>query len=121
MTRLSQPQREALIELLCLAIATNHRDSPAQEVAMHRALQKLGWGDASKPQAIFLAKALNEAREIVDDEKCAVAFIATRAALFEAPEEKKTAMELLMMVLEIDGMDDEEETFLARVQAAFES
>src|SRR5688572_22872949 len=121
MTRLSQPQREALIELLCLAIATNHRDSPAQEVAMHRALQKLGWGDASKPQAIFLAKALNEAREIIGDEKCVVAFIATRAALFEIPEEKETAMELLMMVLEIDGMDDEEDTFIARVQAAFDA
>jgi len=121
MTRLSQPQREALIELLCLAIATNHRDSPAQEVAMHRALQKLGWGDASKPQAIFLAKALNEAREIIGDEKCVVAFIATRAALFETAEEKETALELLMMVLEIDGMDEEEDTFIARVQAAFDA
>ena len=88
---------------------------------MHRALQKLGWGDASKPQAIFLAKALNEAREIIGDEKCAVAFLATRAALFETPAEKETAMELLMMVLEIDGMDDEEDTFIARVQAAFDA
>lgn len=121
MTRLSQPQREALIELLCLAIATNHRDSPAQEVAMHRALQKLGWGDASQPQAIFLAKALNEARELIDDEKCVVAFLATRAALFESPEDRKAATELLMMVLEIDGMDEEEDTFLARVQAAFDA
>ena len=121
MTRLSQPQREALIELLCLAVATNHCDSPAQEVAMHRALQKLGWADASQPQPVFLAKALREAREIINDEKCVVAFIATRAAHFQSAEDRQTALELLMMVLEIDGMDDEEDTFLARVNAAFDS
>jgi hypothetical protein len=121
MTRLSQPQREALIELLCLAIATNHCDSPAQEVAMHRALKKLGWASASQPQAMFLAKALKEAREIIDDEKCVVAFIATRAAHFQTPEDRTTALELLMMVLEIDGMDEREDTFIARVRAAFDS
>ena len=121
MTHLSQPQREALIELLCLAIATNHCDSPAQEVAMHRALQKTGWGDAAKPQAFFLLKALNEAREIVDDENCAVAFIATRAAHFESAEDRRKALDLLMLVLEIDGMDEQEDTFLARIQAAFDA
>ncbi len=120
MTRLTQPQREALIELLCLAIATNHCDSPAQEVAMHRALKKLGWGDAAKPQAFFLAKALNEAREIIDDEKCVVTFIASRTAHFETPQEQTSALDLLMLVLEIDGMVEEEDTFIARVQAAFE-
>lgn len=121
MTRLTQHQREALIELLCLAIATNHRDSPAQEVAMHRALQKLGWSDATKPQAIFLAKALNEAREIIDDEKCVVTFMAGRTAHFETPQDRAAVMELLMMVLEIDGMDEQEDTFMARVQAAMDT
>ena len=120
MTRLTQPQREALIELLCLAIATNHRDSPAQEVAMHRALQKLGWADDSKPQAFFLAKALNEAREIIDDEKCVVPFMASRTAHFASPKDQAAALELLMMVLEIDGMGEEEDTFMARVQAALD-
>ena len=86
---------------------------------MHRALQKLGWSDASRPQPVFLARALGEAREIIDDEKCLVTFIATRAASFQTPEERKAALDLLMMVTEIDGMDEAEETFLARVQAAF--
>jgi hypothetical protein len=121
MTHLSQRQREALIELLCLAVATNHHDSPAQEVAMHRALQKMGWGDAAKPQAMFLATALREAREIVDDEKCIVAFLASRCAHFEKPEDQKRALDLLMMVTEIDGQEECEDTFIARVQAAFES
>ena len=121
MTRLNQPQREALIELLCLAIATNHRESPAQEVAMHRALQKLGWADAAKPQAMFLARALNEAREIVDDENCVVPFLASRTAHFESPKDQSAAMELLMLVMEIDGMDESEDTFLARVRAAMDA
>lgn len=120
MTRFNQPQREALIELLCLAAATNHQDSPAQEVALHRALKKLGWGDAAQPQVMFLAKALREAREIMDDEPCTVAFIATRAALFEEEEVRKAALDLLMLVLEIDGMDESEDTFMARIQAAFD-
>ena len=88
---------------------------------MHRALKKLGWGDPSKPQAIFLAKALNEAREIIADEQCVVAFLATRAALFQSPGERRIALDLLMMVLEIDGMDEEEDTFLKRIHAAFDS
>ena len=87
---------------------------------MHRALKKLGWGDAAKPQAFFLAKALNEAREIIDDEKCVVTFIASRTAHFETPEEQTSVLDLLMLVLEIDGMDEEEDTFIARVQAALE-
>jgi hypothetical protein len=119
MTRLSQPQREALIELLCLAAATNHRESPAQEIALHRALKKLGWADAHQPQAFFLARALNEAREIIGDEKCTVAFLATRAAEFDTDAARKSAMDLLMMVLEIDGMEECEDTFVARVLATF--
>jgi len=120
MTHLSQRQREALIELLCLAVATNHRDSPAQEVAMHRALQKLGWGDAAQPQVMFLARALNEARQIIDDEKCLVTFIAGRTAHFQEPKDKEQAMNLLMMVTEIDGMEECEDTFIARVKAALD-
>lgn len=120
MNHLSQPQRETLIELLCLAVATNHRESTSQEVAMHRALQKIGWGDPAKPQAIFLARALNEAREIMDDEKCVVAFIASRTAHFEKKEDQNRALELLTLVTEIDGLEECEDTFLARVQAAFE-
>jgi hypothetical protein len=120
MTHLSQRQREALIELLCLAVATNHRDSPAQEVAMHRALQKMGWGDATQPQAVFLAKALNEAREIIDDEKCVVTFIAGRTMHFQNPKDKELAMNLLMLVTEIDGMEECEDTFIARVKAALD-
>src|SRR6187401_186833 len=117
MTHLTQRQREALIELLCLAAATNHRDSPPQEAAMHRALQKIGWGDPVKPQAVFLAMALTEARQIIDDEKCVVAFIADRTKHFETPEDQEKVNSLLMMVTEIDGMEESEDTFIARVQA----
>lgn len=120
MTRLNQPQREALIELLCLAAATNHRSSPAEEAAMHRALQKLGWEESRLPRQYFLLHALQEARDIVDDEKCVVAFIAAKTGLFATPAERKTALELIMLVLEIDGMDEQEDTFLARVTAALE-
>ena len=119
MTHFSQRQREALIELLCLAAATNHKESPPQEVALHRALQKVGWGEATKPQAVFLATALREAGEIIDDEKCVVAFIADRTAHFETDEERRRVMDLLMLVTEIDGMEESEDTFIARVQAAF--
>jgi hypothetical protein len=119
MTHLSQRQREALIELLCLAVATNHKESPAQEAAMHRALQKIGWGDPAKPQAIFLATALREAREIVDDEKCVVAFLADRTAHFETKDDQDRVISLLMLVTEIDGMEESEDTFIARVRAAF--
>jgi hypothetical protein len=119
MTHLTQRQREALIELLCLAVATNRRESPAQEAAMHRALQKIGWGDPVKPQAIFLATALREAREIIDDEKCVVTFLADRTAHFETKEDQEKAMNMLMMVTEIDGMEESEDTFITRVRVAF--
>jgi hypothetical protein len=121
MTHFTQRQREAVIELLCLAVATNHRESPAQDAAMHRALQKIGWGDPVKPQAMFLATALREAREIVDDEKCVVAFLADRTANFETKEDQERVISLLMLVTEIDGMEESEDTFIARVQVAFDS
>ncbi len=87
---------------------------------MHRALQKLGWEESRLPRQYFLLHALQEARDIVDDEKCVVAFIAAKTGLFATPAERKTALELIMLVLEIDGMDEQEDTFLARVTAALE-
>ncbi len=118
MTSLNQPQREALIELLSLAILVDGRVTAAEETAMIHALKKLGW-ESDRPRELVLLKALQEARDIVDDEKCVVAFLASRAALFETKEEHEVAMKFLMMVLEIDGMDDADDTFLARIQAAF--
>lgn len=118
MTNLKQPQREALIELMCLAIVTDGRISPAEQTAFHHALKKLGW-ESERPRELVLLKALQEAREIWDDEKCVVAFLASRCALFETKEEHDAAMKFLMLVLEIDGMGEEKDTFLARVQAAF--
>jgi len=88
---------------------------------MHSALKKIGWGDPAKPQAMFLATALTEARQIIDDEKCVVAFLADRSAHFETPEDRERAINLLMMITEIDGMEESEDTFIARVQAAFDS
>ncbi len=117
---LNQPQREALIELLCLAAATNHRYSSAEEAAMHSALQKLGWQESGMPRQFFLLEALKEAREVVDHEELNITFIATRTALFETDAEKDAVLKLIMLVLEIDGMEEDEDTFLARVQAALD-
>ncbi|HWB07461.1 MAG TPA: hypothetical protein VG796_30840 [Verrucomicrobiales bacterium] len=118
MTNFTQPQREALIELMCLAILTDGRVSPAEEKAMERALKKLGW-ESDRPREFVLLKALTEARDLVNDEKCLVSFLAIRAGLFETKEEHELALKFLMMVLEIDGMGEDKDTFLARVQAAF--
>jgi hypothetical protein len=120
MTHFTTAQREALVELLCLAAATNHRESPVQEVAMHRALQKLKWGEEpSMLMPVFLVRALQEARDIVDDEKCVVAFIADRTAHFTTESEQARVIDLLMLVIEIDGMEESEDVFIARVRAAF--
>lgn len=119
MTRLTQPQREALIELLCLAVLIDGRVTPSEETAVIHALKKLGW-ESEKPRELVLLHALTEARDIVDDEKCVVAFLASRAGLFTTEEDRDTAMKFLMLVLEIDGMDETKDTFLARMQAAFE-
>jgi hypothetical protein len=118
MSHFTQPQREALIELLCLAIATDGRISPAEQTAFHHALKKLGW-ESERSRELVLLNALQEAREIWDDEQCVVAFLASRCALFETKEEHDGAMKFLMLVLEIDGMGEQKDTFLARVHAAF--
>ena len=88
---------------------------------MHRALQKLGWSDGTNPMPIFLVKALNEAREIINDEQCVVTFIASRTILFETPNDRERVINLLMLVLEIDGMEEQEDLFMTRVRVAFDS
>ena len=118
MTNFTQPQREALIELMCLAIFTDGRVSPAEETAMMHALKKLGW-QSDRPREFVLLKALTEARDLTGDEKCLVPFLASRAGLFETKEQHDLALKFLMMVLEIDGMGEDKDTFLARVEAAF--
>jgi hypothetical protein len=118
MTNFTQPQREALIELMCLAVFTDGRISPAEEKAMTHALKKLGW-ESDRPREFVLLRALQEARELTGDDECVVSFLAVRAGLFETKEEHELALKFLMMVLEIDGMGEDKDTFLARVQAAF--
>jgi hypothetical protein len=118
MTNFTQPQREALIELMCLAILTDGRVTPAEEKAMELALKKLGW-ESDRPREFVLLKALVEARQLTGDEKCLVPFLASRTGLFNTQKEHDLALEFLMLVLEIDGMGEEKDTFLARVRAAF--
>lgn len=115
---LTQPQREALFDLITLATYADSHLSLKEEALMESALLAEGW-DSRYPKSLFLDKSRARAREAVEDEVVLDAYLASRAALFCTSDEQTTALGLIRDVIARDGIVPEEHVFLVRLNDAF--
>jgi hypothetical protein len=117
MKQFTQPQCEAIVDLICLALCTDEHVSSSEELAAHVSFAKVGW-HSDEPRELYVAESLARAEHAMTKDAILVGYLADRAGNFHTQSEKKKVMEYLMLVTEIDGVDESEDTFIARVQAA---
>lgn len=112
-----QTSRAALIELLFLALYIDDRLSLAEDAALEKALNALGW-ESPQPKEIFILNAFARAREASSCEEKTNIFLSQRANVIVADEESSAAFDWLGKVLAADGVSMSEARFLEKVQKA---
>ena len=115
---MTQPQREALIGLLILAIHTDAHISLSEEEVLERTIDEQGW-DSSFPKSLFLEKVAAAARVASESEEGTKAFIKERAAHFTTAPAQAAAYSVIHQVLSPDGVATEEHAFLSQLNKAF--
>jgi hypothetical protein len=118
MTEFTQPQREALIDLLILSIFVDAHLSLAEDHALHSAIDSLGWG-SEHPREIFVLNSFSRGRRASESDDAMAQYVAAHAGAFPEPAQRAEALEQIQKVLESDGLAEPETSFLRHLEAAF--
>lgn len=109
---MTQPQREALLDLLVLSIFADAHLSLSEEETLQARIHGLGW-ESAKPREIHFLNAMHRARGAMESPEKTDAFVALRAAAFTSDSARAAALEAIRSVLASDGHVESESTFLA--------
>ncbi len=115
---MTQTQREALLELLLLAIHTDSHISLSEEEALEAAVSAQGW-ESAYPKSLFLEKAAARARVAAETAEGIQAFVGENAALFDTGPLQTATYSIVHQVLSQDGVAPEEHAFLRLLSDAF--
>jgi hypothetical protein len=107
---MTQPQREALFDLLALSIYADAHVSLVEEDLLKQAFVKKGW-KSEYPKDLFIEESFARAREVAEDDEAVFDYMNERAALFSSRSVQKEAAEILKSILEADGETAEENEF----------
>lgn len=114
---MTQPQREALFDLLSLSMYADAHISLVEEDLVQSAFVAKGW-KSEYPKSLFIEESFARAREIADSDDTIVDYLTERAAAFTTKTAQAEALTILKEILERDGMTpDENEFFSLLVQA----
>lgn len=115
---MNQTQREAIIELLTLAIYTDAHLSLQEDELLEATIATLGW-ESEFPKALFVEKAWVAARNAADTTEATTAFVQQRATLFPQSPSQSVVYSLVHQTLAADGLNPEENTFLKLLNDSF--
>lgn len=115
-TKLTQKQREALINLLTLGMYVDNLLSLKEDESLTNTLESFDW-ESGVGRTVFLQDAITRARNAESDEQIAV-YLQSCAAAFDTIESKNTALESLTEFLKIDGMAEAETPFVLKARQA---
>ncbi len=107
---MTQPQREALFDLLSLSIYADAHVSLAEEDLLKQAFVKKGW-KSEYPKNLFIDESFARAREAADSDEAMFDYLNERAAIFTTRGVQQEACEILKTILEVDGETAEENEF----------
>lgn len=98
----SQPQREALIDLLVWTMfADRHVALPEQAFIAEQA-DGLPW-DTTRPVELYIDKAVHRTRQVLGDEEGEAAYLDQIAARLADPELKRAALSACEELIGVDG------------------
>lgn len=113
---MTQTSRQALVELLFLALYLDDFLSLAEDELLGKALDALGWESANSRE-VFIFSAFSAAREAAACALNTEKFLNERADIIHADGEEAMAMTWLHQILASDGLTAGEERFLGQLQA----
>lgn len=113
---MTQNSRQALVELLFLALYLDDFLSLAEDELLGKALDALGW-ESPNSREIFIFSAFSAAREAASCAAKTEQFLNERAELLHADGEEAAAMIWLHKILASDGLTANEAHFLGQLQA----
>jgi len=109
---MTQPQREALLDLLVLSIFADSHLSLTEEDTLQARISGLGW-ESEKPREIHFLNAMHKARGAAESAAATDAFVAVRASVFTTEASREAALEAIRSVLASDGHGEAESSFIA--------
>ena len=112
---MTQDSREALIELLFLALYLDDHLSLAEDAVVSSALESIGW-DSPHPRDICILNAFSKAREAHGSELKTEEYLTARAGVIKNAGAESTALTWLSKVLGADGISGEEDRYLKKLE-----
>ncbi|MCW1923364.1 hypothetical protein OKA05_12435 [Luteolibacter arcticus] len=112
---MTQDSREALIEVLFLALYLDDHLSLAEDGVLTNALDSIGW-ESPHPREICILNAFSRAREAHSCELKTEEFLSARAEVIKKAGEEATALTWLYKVLGADGISVTEERYLKKLE-----
>jgi hypothetical protein len=107
---MTQPQREALFDLLALSIYADAHISLAEEDLLQQTFVKKGW-KSDYPKNLFIEESFARAREAAESDETVFDYLNESAAAFTTKASQKEVCDIVEKILESDGMTAEENEF----------
>lgn len=107
---MTQAQREALFDLLSLAIYADAHISLVEEDLVQAAFVAKGW-KSDYPKSLFVDESFARAREIAEEDDAMFDYLSERAATFTTKTVQTEVLGIIKGILEADGMEAEENEF----------
>lgn len=107
---MTQPQREALFDLLTLSIYADAHISLTEERLLESAFIAEGW-DSEYPKSLFIDESFARAREMSESDDSMFDYINERAQAFTTKSAQKEALGVVKNILKGDGETPEENEF----------
>jgi len=115
---MNQSQREAIIDLLILAIYSDGHLSVEEDEGLNRLIDSLGWKSMIS-RDLFVDSAWTRARVAAETPESAAAYVKEHAAHFTTPEDQADAYDVLHQLVSHDGIHKDEYSVLSLINGAF--
>ena len=115
---LQQAEREAILDLLLLAIYVDNHLSLSETKEFDDAADSMGWESSAGP-TVYICNATDRARTARSGEETTAEFINYVAERLCSTGSQERALELLNRLFMADGKTEKEKTFFKQVEAAF--
>jgi len=114
--KLSQEQCEAFADVLVLAMCIDGHFSLLEEEAIQKEIDSIGWDENLSP-GIHLSSSISKARDIAGSTDQVRAYVEGLAPKFGDAGTAKFVFEETLKVLNSDGTNADEGTFIAQLKA----
>ena len=114
----TQPQREALLDLLLLGMYADNMLSMAENQFLDDEMEELVWDSLTSPSA-YLSAAIHRVRTAEEDIEKRNALLQSIKERFGDVHGKQGALLVLKDLLASDGTAEQEQTFLTEIQRMF--